>query len=427
MNRTLPLIASKKNLHHHLSGVSTLVREAFLEALYALVRQTSQNPYPNIHFAQTYEKVLGLLTKSKVPELSGNESLHHLVRLQTAIIMVMAIDMISPNKILGLDRGSFFGIAYGIAQELNLHINPIKAYTPNMSDSVEAVSRRAWWSLIVLDRWYAAGMAKPYQIADNASKLTSQDDQILGEYFYHLARKYFYRLAWNQCSNFFAGLSLVLGHISMSFYTISSTPDLVSTVVAGELDRFRESVSNTVLEKEPNLHIPFLHVQYLHERHTLGSALELTTIFQNAKTIAAVLNASVQGGALGFGHPIRHHFASLAAITLIECITFPETREISFKLQQELQRSIEHNGVVSNGWAAAILAYTSKILAQHSGADPTIDRGGLQHLAEIAVGGTGADKADKSDEGSEPVDYHGHGNRKDWTAATRSGYLNTLS
>ena len=193
-------------------------------------------------------------------------------------------------------------------------------------------------------------------------------------------------------------------------------------MVAGELDRFRESV-NDVLLNEPTLHIAFLHVQYLHERHTLGSALELSIIAANARTITSVL-----GGVPEFGHPIRHHFAGLAEITLIECTTFTDYRETSFKLQQDLQRSIEHKGIVSNGWAAAILAYAAKKkLAQHAGADPTIDRGGLQHLAEIAVGGTGADKADKSDEGSEPVDYHGHGNRKDWTAATRSGYLNTLS
>ena len=203
VNRTLPLITSKKNLHHHLSNVSTAVREAFLEALYALMRQSSQNPYSHTHFTQIFQKVLELLTKSQVPELSGNESLHHLVRLQTAIIMVMTIDMTGPSKTLGLNRGSFFGIANGIAQELNLHINPTMTYTQNMIDSVEVVSRRAWWSLIVLDRWYAAGMAKPYQITDNASKLTPQDSQILGECFYHLAREYPYGLARNPFSDLF--------------------------------------------------------------------------------------------------------------------------------------------------------------------------------------------------------------------------------
>ena len=190
VHKTLPLIAhSTEALHYHLSSVSAPVREAFLEAVYTVVHQSSQTPYTEAQFVQISQKVHELLTKSQISD-SGSGPFYQLVRFQTAILMVMAIDVCGPIKTLGFQRGMFFGIANGIAHDLNLHINPITDYNQGMTDSVDVVNRRAWWSLIVLDRWYAAGMAKPYQIADDLSKLTAEDPKMLGKPFYHLARKY---------------------------------------------------------------------------------------------------------------------------------------------------------------------------------------------------------------------------------------------
>ena len=212
----------------------------------------------------------------------------------------------------------------------------------------------------------------------------------------------------------------------MTFNTESSTPELVSTLVAGELDRFRESINDFILNM-PILHVAYLHVQYLHQRHTLGSTLEVATIAANADVITSLLtNYRLPD----FG-PLKHHFAGLAQISLIECLDIDEFRDRSLKLQMDLQRPIEHKGLVSKGWASAILDYIGdKLYSKVSQSDNQLsgtDSGkGLQHLAEIAVGGKGAEKVNNTGEGSESAN-HQLGHRKDWTASTRSGYLNTLS
>ena len=188
---TLPLVAhAKKHLHFHLSSVSKPVRDAFLKAMETVVRQSSLNPESDAVFEDINQHILGFLTKTHTLD-SSNNPFRDLVKLQTAVMMVLAIDVNGPIRKFGVQRAAFVGLANGIAQELNLHVNPVKDYNSAMTDSVDVVSRRAWWSLIVLDRWYAAGMAKHYQIVDAASKLTPEDPKVLGGPLYQLARECF--------------------------------------------------------------------------------------------------------------------------------------------------------------------------------------------------------------------------------------------
>lgn len=111
--------------------------------------------------------------------------------LQTAIMMIISIDIAGPASLHapGPQRGAWFGHANSIAQSLKLYT--LKMTTENLDkDTPEAVSRRAWWTLIVIDRWHSAGTATPQQIPDTVAILDMTDELALARPFYHLARKF---------------------------------------------------------------------------------------------------------------------------------------------------------------------------------------------------------------------------------------------
>ena len=93
----------------------------------------------------------------------------------------------------GIPWGAWFGLANSVAQGMRLHTNPKKHASPDdtIDDSIDTIGRRAWWSLIVLDRWHAAGGATAPQIPDSVAVLGPADLRRLGIDLYHLARKYY--------------------------------------------------------------------------------------------------------------------------------------------------------------------------------------------------------------------------------------------
>jgi hypothetical protein len=94
-------------------------------------------------------------------------------------------------------------------------------------DGEECLSRRAWWILVVLDRWRAASTSAMPLISDEKIYLKDTDRHVLGEVGYHLVR-----------------LSCVLGHIAEVPLSIMS-PDMplnlgqLSRLLNGEVERVR--------------------------------------------------------------------------------------------------------------------------------------------------------------------------------------------
>jgi hypothetical protein len=62
-------------------------------------------------------------------------------------------------------------------------------HSENDSDSEERLARRIWLSLVIMDRLRAASECSPLQIPDTSVVIFTEDQALLTESFYHLARK----------------------------------------------------------------------------------------------------------------------------------------------------------------------------------------------------------------------------------------------
>jgi hypothetical protein len=113
----------------------------------------------------------------------------NLVYLQVMLLMAIEADNRDPARgQVGFPQSFWLGSAVGLAYSMKLHIQKPQQ-SDNDPDAEERLARRIWWSLVIMDRWHAASTASPLMIPDT-SVVVSQDDQgLLGESLYHLARK----------------------------------------------------------------------------------------------------------------------------------------------------------------------------------------------------------------------------------------------
>jgi hypothetical protein len=211
----------------------------------------------------------------------------------------------------------------------------------------------------------------------------------------------------------------------------SSAP-LVGKVLNGEIDRFRESIDSTI--GSLNLvHLSYWHVKLLLKRHTPAS--EPYDLLGPAQRMASILNSPSASTT-----PLNHHFAALAALTLVELADMPETKDGAWKGIQDLHEaldkrrgfSVREDGV---GWDSAIrdLILKKRQQQQSGGSGPLSgSHGGLQHLADLAVGERGSATVVPS--GGGPGSQSGPPAERvppspavfDPTVLTRYGYLTVL-
>jgi len=152
--------------------------------------------------------------------------------------------------------GSMIGAAWGCANELKLSESNgmIRKRTheamesPGDSasdlDGEECLSRRAWWILVILDRWRSASTSSMPLISDDKIYLKDSDRAVLGDGPFHLVR-----------------LSCVFGHIAEvpnSAMSAESTLNLaqIARLLNGEVDRVRETAERT-LSQDAILNIAF--------------------------------------------------------------------------------------------------------------------------------------------------------------------------
>jgi hypothetical protein len=105
-------------------------------------------------------------------------------------MLLMAIEAENCDPARGQVGLEWLGGATELAYTMKLHAQKLPTQqAENDHDSDERLARRVWWSLVIMDRWRAASISRPLLIPDT-SVVVSQDDQtLLGEGLYHLARK----------------------------------------------------------------------------------------------------------------------------------------------------------------------------------------------------------------------------------------------
>ncbi|KAF3163463.1 Glucose-responsive transcription factor, variant 2 [Orbilia oligospora] len=402
---TFPFLPhSKQRLRLRLSHASSRVREAVLQALYCAVRS---NPASTLMPTGPFESrgVAELAFAAQYEDPSSRSIADNLIYLQTLIFLILEADNRGPAAIkgqFGPPRALWLGAAIGLAYNLRLHYGNAgsKSSDGDSDDSDEKLGRRAWWTLVVLDRWNAVSTSSPLHIPDSSVVLMQEDQSLLGIAAYQITR-----------------LSMILGHLAenltssdQAVSTSASGAAFVSRLLRGELERFRESV-DSVLGSLNLVHIAYWHVKLLFLR--LNDATEPSQLIGPATRIAVILNSGQTPIT-----PLSYHFAALAILTLVDLLEYEETRIEAEKGVMHIAEALEKRRGVSTredstGWDRTIKDFISRRMSRansggtiNAGKHP-LPHGNLQHLAELAVGesagGGGPGTSGMSSESRNPV------------------------
>jgi len=219
----------------------------------------------------------------------------------------------------------------------------------------------------------------------------------------------------------------------------SAVAPILSLTITGEIDRFRESIEGLLLAAPNLVHLAYWHVRLMILRLTAASTPH--ELLNPATRMASILNSAHTTIT-----PLNHHFAALAALTLMELCAFDETRSAAEKgIEDIIQALNTRRGLMSRedstGWDSGI----RELVMRRNGVADGLTNGiapiaGLQHLADVASNrraGTpttgGADdsafaQTHTSPEAAAKQQSEGSvaGGSFDPTALTRYGYLAAL-
>ena len=184
---------------------------------------------------------------------------------------------------------------------------------------------------------------------------------------------------------------------------------LLDTLLKGEVDRLGESLYHT-FQQTPHIYQAFAHLTLLSQRLPGFPDSIASERLENAYSIVDQLSSST-----GDVRPLTHHFAGLAAIELTEHMSNDQSGSTLQKLRALLDTGYVQEDIESSKsrphrtfWNAPISSFISKKLGDNvtqTANDPGSSRGGLEHLADAAVGNGPNDEA------------------TDWTAVGVKGFL----
>ncbi|RYP75829.1 hypothetical protein DL771_002093 [Monosporascus sp. 5C6A] len=408
------LAASKDRVEDRLLQCPPLLRDAFVEALYGTMQ--SFVSVPGLYTNGDISSASRLITEWE-SDPSPRTPVMNLVHLQTLALMAIATDNYGPPSLKGEHGGaskpSVLGRAVGLAYSMRLHI-PRKDIDSDAEfdvDSDENVATRAWWTLVMLDRWNAISTSSPLFIPNDSVVIVPSLELLLGDGVYHLAR-----------------LSNILGHFApvslappQTLTPASGAAPLLSSFFNLSIELFREVLPSTI---EPATY-PILHLVYWHSRL-------LAYLFQTNSKSADILWPCKESVALLLANaqvlsPLNHHFFCLTTLSLLELAKVDATREEANGLLKEL---LDSNHAPST-WDGVIRdRITERLRPATLQAESTeaMASQGLQHLADLAAA-TKA-KSAKPDKDPEASSLRTSDNYEDAgfdpRTLTRGGYLNVL-
>ena len=192
---TFPLLPhAKSNLRSRLSEAPASIRDAFLEALYSTVRSSPASRARTSPDTGA-RRASDLIVSSQFENPNARSYGTNLIYLQTLILMGLESDNHGPATIRGVSgppRAAWLGAAVGLVYNMKLHSNRLsrEKLQGGDPDADEKLARRAWWILVVLDRWHAISTSSPLFIPDSSVALLQEDQNVLGTAPYHIARKF---------------------------------------------------------------------------------------------------------------------------------------------------------------------------------------------------------------------------------------------
>ena len=170
-------------MHHELEKVPLAVRTAMLHARDLAVTYCTSGKSEAL-LARVTSELAAL--KAEGPQARTCDA--NFAYFQALSFMAIATENSGPvhNR-----NTSWIAEAVSIATYLNLHqSHRFELGRTADEDSSPRVARRAWLSLIVLDRFHASSTASPLLVGEDSARLGASDEENLGPDAYHLVRKW---------------------------------------------------------------------------------------------------------------------------------------------------------------------------------------------------------------------------------------------
>ncbi|KAK6065200.1 hypothetical protein SCUP515_11346 [Seiridium cupressi] len=407
------LAANKSRLETQLAQCPSILRDAFTTALHGTIES-----FPSFNLEGTYREALKDANRSLLEwQADATRSfVPNLVHLQTLILIAIASDNYGPASLKG-EQGSpaktaILGRAVGEALVMRLHTSQASANLEGDidSDSDENVAIRAWWTLVMLDRWNAISTATTTFIPNDAVVILPGLKNLLGETVYHLAR-----------------LSNILGHFvpvalappqTMTF--ASGAAPILSSLLNLSMELFREVLPPTITPDS----YPVLHLVYWHSRllaYLFQTNAKSSDILWPCKELVGLLVGNNQ-----LLNPLNHHFFCLTTLSLLELVKVESEREAANSLLRELLET----QIAPSNWDSIIRDRISEQIrpsTSHATVEATASQS-LQHLADLATATTEMEslKPEKSVENGLRTSDNYEQVGFDPRDLTRTGYLNAL-
>lgn len=233
-------------------------------------------------------------------------------------------------------------------------------------DSEDMLSLRIWWSIVVLDRWHAAGTGSPSHVPDSSAVVPAGLESVVGEVAFHYIR-----------------LSKLLNRIAFVISTMaadaSTAEPAMAAILTDYVENFREDLPAHVdAAAYPLVHLAYWHCKLLITMLTPGAMP--ADMMWPAKELTSLLLANAETRS-----PLAHHFVSLALMALAQLAKVDGAQqEEALVLVKEIVDPA--SGSVWDGVRdklAELLRPSSSDAA--SSAAAAANKQNLQHLADLAT------------------------------------------
>ncbi|QUC23724.1 uncharacterized protein UV8b_07965 [Ustilaginoidea virens] len=241
------------------------------------------------------------------------------------------------------------------------------------NDSEDQLCVRIWWSLVLMDRWHAAGTGQPPLISDRSAVIPAGLENIIGEVSFYLLR-----------------LSKLLNRISFVISTLQAGASAADASMAAILTDYIENYREDLPAHIDAAAYPMIHLAYWHCRllvALLTPGITPKEMMWPTKELAHLLTVSAE-----VKSPLINHFVSLATLALGELGRSEATRD---EVADTIRGISERPGGDHWDGVRDKLCEQLRPAASLSGVEATASQG-LQHLADLATahdGGAAGDEA----------------------------------
>ncbi|KAL7898020.1 hypothetical protein HDV63DRAFT_37851 [Trichoderma sp. SZMC 28014] len=335
------LPTSKARIQSLLSQCPSSVRTAFITALQAIGQSSGDT--------QTASSLLHEWESSEAPHSRATDIVH----AQTLLLLIIDADWRSSSQLPFL-----LARAVALANTMKLwKFTPIESASE--SDSDDQLCVRIWWSLVLMDRWHAAGTGKPSQIPDSSVVAPAGLENTVGEVCYYLIR-----------------LSKLLNRIAFVISTMqpgtSTAEPAMAAILVDYIENYREDLPGHIeAVSYPLVHLAYWHCKLLVTLLTPG-ATPTETLWPTSELATLLLaNAHLRS-------PFTNHFVSLVAMSLAKLAKMDSSREGATRLMKEILEK------PTGGHWDTVREKLTEQLRPTSSVEATASQG-LQHLADLAT------------------------------------------